>query len=173
MCKIVQLALFRLLHCLLSKGPGPSLNGCKAPELVSGSGPAPITITKIGIKIGESDANHSDINPQRCSSQRRPAAQRQTAIGNWHSNQPFKVQPLALCICLLLAGYNNPVLAQQNSTDAPDQVNNQDVNANKGQVIETITVTAQKRQQNVMDVPVAIDSVSATDLKETNSGVVR
>ncbi len=79
----------------------------------------------------------------------------------------FKVQPLALCIFMLLAGVHNPVFAQQNSAAAPDEVNKN--GNNKAQAIETITVTAQKRQQNVMDVPVAIDTVSATDLKETNS----
>lgn len=41
--------------------------------------------------------------------------------------------------------------------------------ASEPQGLEVMTVTAQKRQQNVMDVPVALDSISATDLKETNS----
>ena len=78
------------------------------------------------------------------------------------NQQAFKVRPLALCIGLWCAGYGSPVLAQQ-ATPSADPSNNKD------SAIETITVTAQKRLQNVMDVPVAIDSISATDLKETNS----
>ena len=71
----------------------------------------------------------------------------------------FSRTPIALCIGLALTGALSQVNAQQAPTE-PEQ--------NKA-AIETITVTAQKRVQNVMDVPVAIDSISAIDLKETSS----
>ncbi|MBU2181259.1 MAG: TonB-dependent receptor [Gammaproteobacteria bacterium] len=86
----------------------------------------------------------------------RPQLQLNRTLGSSLS-YGFKKQPLALCITLLLAGYSNVVLAEDGASER------------KESAIETITVTAQKRVQNVMDVPVAIDSISATDLKETNS----
>lgn len=70
-------------------------------------------------------------------------------------NPQYRKTPLAFCIGLLCAG---PVQAAQQATDNNEQ-----------QQIEVMTVTAQKRVQNLMDVPVAIDSVSAKDLAETNS----
>lgn len=78
------------------------------------------------------------------------------------SNQRFKKSPLALVIGICLT---MPALAQQASTAANT------TNAKDGDkpAIEVMTVTAQKRAQNMMEVPLAIDSVSATDLKETNS----
>ncbi|WP_337840641.1 TonB-dependent receptor [Rheinheimera sp.] len=66
----------------------------------------------------------------------------------------FGLHPLAVGVVLALCSQS--LLAQQAQTkDEP--------------AIEVMTVTAQKRVQNLMDVPVAIDSISATDLKETNS----
>ena len=71
----------------------------------------------------------------------------------------FSRTPIALCIGLALTGVLNQVSAQQAATET-QQTNT---------AIETITVTAQKRVQNVMDVPLAIDSITATDLEETSS----
>ncbi|MBZ9613531.1 TonB-dependent receptor [Rheinheimera maricola] len=70
----------------------------------------------------------------------------------------FRAQPLAWCIGLALASPLGTAVAQDN--------NNAEKTESK---IETITVTAQKRVQNVMDVPLAIDSVSAEDLTDTSS----
>ncbi|MFC4654850.1 TonB-dependent receptor plug domain-containing protein [Rheinheimera marina] len=66
----------------------------------------------------------------------------------------FSLHPLAAGVVLALCSHN--LLAQQADTKEEP-------------AIEVMTVTAQKRVQNLMDVPVAIDSISATDLKETNS----
>lgn len=70
--------------------------------------------------------------------------------------------PIALCIGLALAGALQSAGAQQTNNDSSA------ADAEK-RGIETITVTAQKRVQNVMEVPLAIDSVSAEDLTETSS----
>lgn len=70
----------------------------------------------------------------------------------------FRAQPLAWCIGLALASPMGTALAQDNNDTAKTE-----------SAIETITVTAQKRVQNVMDVPLAIDSVSAEDLTDTSS----
>lgn len=75
------------------------------------------------------------------------------------SNKPstgFKKHQIALVIGACLA--TPQALSQTAAEPAADT-----------KKIEVITVTAQKRVQNLMDVPVAIDSVSATDLKETGA----
>ncbi|MGP9799622.1 TonB-dependent receptor [Rheinheimera sp. NSM] len=70
----------------------------------------------------------------------------------------FRRQPLAWCISLAIASQLGTALAQDNNTAEKTE-----------SAIETITVTAQKRVQNVMDVPLAIDSVSAENLTDTSS----
>lgn len=79
-------------------------------------------------------------------------------------------QPLAVAITLAIcsASFCATAMAVQ-AAQAADEQGAVQKGGNSGQAIETITVTAQKRVQNVMDVPVALDSISATDLKETNS----
>ncbi|HEX5792238.1 MAG TPA: TonB-dependent receptor [Rheinheimera sp.] len=72
----------------------------------------------------------------------------------------FSRQRLALCISLAISSTAMPALAQNNRTTTSQTTDS---------AIETITVTAQKRAQNVMDVPLAIDSISATDLEDTSS----
>ena len=76
-----------------------------------------------------------------------------------HTKSGMKLKPLAWLIAVALSGQSPLAQAEQTET-GPEKTE---------PAIETITVTAQKRVQNLMDVPVAIDSISATDLKETNS----
>lgn len=76
-------------------------------------------------------------------------------------NQQHRKTPLAFYIGLVCSS----ALYSQ-ASNALEQQNN---DKNTEQQIEVMTVTAQKRVQNLMDVPVAIDSMSAKDLEETNS----
>ncbi len=69
----------------------------------------------------------------------------------------FAKHPIAFSISLALLGSLQWAHAAEESDNTGSSA------------IETITVTAQKRVQNVMEVPLAIDTVSATDLTETNS----
>ena len=79
---------------------------------------------------------------------------------NQHNQQQFRLRPLTLAIWL--AAGSSGFAAQATAQQAADNISNEPA-------IEIMTVTAQKRVQNLMDVPVAIDTISATDLKETNS----
>lgn len=74
-------------------------------------------------------------------------------------NKQYRKTPLALYIGLLCSSalYSQASYAQAQQNKSAEQA------------IEVMTVTAQKRVQNLMEVPVAIDSVSAKDLEETNS----
>ncbi len=80
-------------------------------------------------------------------------------------NKQHRKTPLAFYIGLVLSSalcsQASHAQAQQNTDKNPDK--------NTESAIEVMTVTAQKRVQNLMDVPVAIDSISAKDLEETNS----
>jgi iron complex outermembrane recepter protein len=64
----------------------------------------------------------------------------------------------AISAALLLASF--PLSAQQSEEDNSSTVKD---------ATEVIMVTAQKREQNIMQVPVVVDSVSADLLKKTNS----
>lgn len=70
----------------------------------------------------------------------------------------FNKHPLAFCIGLAISAQAQLAVAQDNTDTQKAE-----------SAIETITVTAQKRVQNVMDVPLAIDSITADDLAETSS----
>lgn len=77
------------------------------------------------------------------------------------ANKQHRKTPLAFYISLVCS---SALFSQASSAQAQQ---NNDKNAESA--IEVMTVTAQKRVQNLMEVPVAIDSVSAKDLEETNS----
>lgn len=76
-------------------------------------------------------------------------------------NKQYRKTPLALYIGLLCSS------ALYSQASSAQEQQNTDKNAEAA--IEVMTVTAQKRVQNLMEVPVAIDSISAKDLEETNS----
>ncbi|TXH96654.1 MAG: TonB-dependent receptor [Rheinheimera sp.] len=76
-------------------------------------------------------------------------------------NKQYRNTPLALYIGLLCSS------ALYSQASSAQEQQNTDKNAEAA--IEVMTVTAQKRVQNLMEVPVAIDSISAKDLEETNS----
>ncbi|WP_348733900.1 TonB-dependent receptor [Rheinheimera texasensis] len=76
-------------------------------------------------------------------------------------NKQHRKTPLALYIGLLCS---SALYSQVSSAQAQ-----QTTDKNAESAIEVMTVTAQKRVQNLMEVPVAIDSISAKDLEETNS----
>lgn len=80
-------------------------------------------------------------------------------------NKQHRKTPLALYIGLLCSS----ALYSQVSSAQAQQTTDKITDKNAESAIEVMTVTAQKRVQNLMEVPVAIDSISAKDLEETNS----
>lgn len=80
-------------------------------------------------------------------------------------NKQHRKTPLALYIGLLCSS----ALYSQASSAQAQQTTDKITDKNAESAIEVMTVTAQKRVQNLMEVPVAIDSISAKDLEETNS----
>tara|TARA_R110002167_G_scaffold91458_1_gene246016 strand:- start:62225 stop:64810 length:2586 start_codon:yes stop_codon:yes gene_type:complete len=74
---------------------------------------------------------------------------------------------LALAISSIL--FTLPVIAQEPATQVKDEADNKDKTSGKVAGLEVITVTSQKRTQNVMKVPIAVDTFTSEDIKDTGA----